>query len=183
MTIATELMRACGVSVFNTRDIIDLGFTRLQVVDACSGLGTIIVLMAIGVVYANTFQKNFWKKILCVFVTLPIGILANGIRIAIIGVNCTIWGPKAAKGIFHACAAWSTFLFSLGILFCFGGLLTRHPSHGNKNPALLSMDIVDIHDIELIRMLTTSSGKDKNANNMPAVIITTFLFVCVGLII
>ena len=52
------ILRLFGVTVFVEGNIIDLGVTQLQVVDACSGLRYILPLFALGVVFVNFFEKT-----------------------------------------------------------------------------------------------------------------------------
>jgi exosortase len=45
-SIATAMLRLSGVSVFQDGNIIDLGVTQLQVVDACNGLRRRIIIFS-----------------------------------------------------------------------------------------------------------------------------------------
>jgi exosortase D (VPLPA-CTERM-specific) len=121
-------INACGLSVNVSGNIIDLGVTRLQVVDACSGLRFLFPLFALGVVYAYFFEKVKWKRIVCVIATIPIAILANGLRIGATGVLSEFFGPAAAQGFFHDFSGWVIFLVAFGFLFVLGWMLRLLPS-------------------------------------------------------
>jgi len=60
--ISTKLgavfLRLSGISVFVEGNVIDLGVTQLQVVDACAGLRFILPLFALGVIFAHFFEKK-----------------------------------------------------------------------------------------------------------------------------
>lgn len=57
--------------------MIDLGFTQLQVVDACSGLRYMIPLAVLSLVMAYWFNAALWKKALLVLSSLPLAIAVN----------------------------------------------------------------------------------------------------------
>jgi len=110
------MLRAVGVSVYVEGNIIDLGVTQLQVVDACSGLRYILPLMGLGVIFVYFFEKTRWKQILLVLITIPISILANGLRIGITGHLAQHYGLDAAEGFFHGFSGWLIFVFAIVLL-------------------------------------------------------------------
>ena len=110
------MLRAAGVSVYVEGNIIDLGVTQLQVVDACSGLRYILPLLGLGVIFVYFFEKTRWKQILLVFITIPISIFANGLRISITGFLVQHYGLKAAEGFFHGFSGWLIFVFAIVVL-------------------------------------------------------------------
>jgi exosortase D (VPLPA-CTERM-specific) len=115
------------IPVHVSGNVIDLGVTQLQVVDACSGLRYLFPLVALGLVYSYMFQRVAWKRIFCVFATFPIAVLTNGLRIGMTGVLTNIFGPKVAEGFFHEFAGWALFLVSFAFLFLLGWTLKFLP--------------------------------------------------------
>ncbi len=110
------IMQLCGMSAYREGNVIDLGFTQLQVVDACSGLRYLFPLMLLGILLAYFYKEALWKKILLVISTVPISIFVNGLRIASVGMLYPVFGPKVASGFFHDFSGWFIFMVSLGIL-------------------------------------------------------------------
>jgi exosortase/archaeosortase family protein len=49
--------------------------------------------------------------------TIPVAIIANGIRVAGTGVAAHYYGPAAAEGFFHTFSGWLVFIVALGLLF------------------------------------------------------------------
>lgn len=121
------IIRACGLSVNVSGNIIDLGVTKLQVVDACSGLRFLFPLFALSIIYAYFFEQSKWKKLVCFAAVLPIAIFANGLRIGITGILTEFFGPKMAEGFFHDFSGWLIFLVAFGFLFVFGRFLRLFP--------------------------------------------------------
>jgi exosortase D (VPLPA-CTERM-specific) len=113
-----------NIPVFVSGNIIDLGVTQLQVVDACSGMRYIFPLLGVGILYAYFFERVMWKRILCVLVTLPMGVLFNALRIGITGILTNKFGAKVSQGFFHDFSGWVIFLFAIAMLFVFSRLLS-----------------------------------------------------------
>ncbi len=110
------LLHLYGMSAYREGNIIDLGFTQLQVVDACSGLRYLFPLLVMTLLLAYFFKSAFWKKCVLVFSAIPLTIVTNSFRIAMTGVLYEIWGPVAAEGFFHSFSGWFIFMFGLVIL-------------------------------------------------------------------
>ncbi|MFH2093443.1 MAG: exosortase C-terminal domain/associated protein EpsI [Pseudomonadota bacterium] len=125
-------LRLCGYSVHVSGNVIDLGVTKLQVVDACSGLRFVFPLLALGVVYGYFFERVMWKKIACILVTVPIAIFTNILRIGIAGLLTSNFGPGMAEGFFHDIQGWVIFMVSFVFLFIFGRLLRFFPPREKK---------------------------------------------------
>jgi exosortase D (VPLPA-CTERM-specific) len=110
------LMQWYGLTAYREGNVIDLGFTRLQVVDACSGLRYFFPLIVLGILLAYYFKARPWKKIVLVLSAIPVSLVTNGLRIASVGILYQFWGPAAAEGFFHDFSGWFIFMFSLGLL-------------------------------------------------------------------
>ena len=128
--LGVGIMQFCGMSAYREGNVIDLGFTQLQVVDACSGLRYLFPLIVLGILLAYFYKAAFWKKAALVISTVPISIIINGLRIALVGMLYPIFGPKVAEGFFHDFAGWFIFMVSLGILLAEMWVLKK--VHGSK---------------------------------------------------
>lgn len=114
--IGVKIIQLLGMSAYREGNIIDLGFTQLQVVDACSGLRYLIPLFLMGVLVAYFYREALWKKIIIVFSTVPLSIITNSLRIALTAILYPSLGPAAAEGFFHDFSGWAIFMVSLAAL-------------------------------------------------------------------
>ena len=138
------LMQFYGMSAHREGNVIDLGFTQLQVVDACSGLRSLISLTVLGLFMAYFFRTSFWKRALLVSSTVPLAIFANSIRLALTGILYETWGRNAAEGFFHGFSGWAIFVFAFAVLMLEMWILKqigKRPSlgtaaHSNRPPSL-----------------------------------------------
>ena len=110
------MLHLYGMSAYREGNVIDLGFTQLQVVDACSGLRYLFPLMILSLILAYWFKARFWKKAVLFLSSIPIAIFVNSFRIALTGVLYSFWGPAVAEGFFHGFSGWLIFLFTTAIL-------------------------------------------------------------------
>lgn len=114
--LGVAMMQLYGMTAYREGNIIDIGVTQLQVVDACSGLRYLIPLLILGILLAYFFKAAFWKKALLVISTIPLTIVTNSMRIALTGLLSEIWSREAAQGFFHGFSGWFIFMFTLGVL-------------------------------------------------------------------
>ena len=122
-SISVKLMQMTGISVFREGNIIDLGVTQLQVVDACSGLRYVYPLLLMGFVFAYLFHKKWWQRTLVILATIPVSVLSNALRIAITGYLTVNISREMADGFFHGFSGWLIFMFSFIVLFFISKLI------------------------------------------------------------
>ena len=123
--LGVAVLQLYGLSAYREGNVIDLGFTRLQVVDACSGLRYFIPLIVLSILLSYYFKAAFWKKALLILSSIPIAIVTNGLRITSVGILYQFWGPAAAEGFFHDFSGWFIFMSSLGLLLLEMWILKR----------------------------------------------------------
>jgi len=114
--IGVAMMQVYGLSAYREGNIIDLGFTKLQVVDACSGLRYLYPLIIMAILLAYFYKGSLWKKALLVLSAIPLTIITNSLRIAMTGILYEIWGPAVAEEFFHGFSGWFIFMFGLAVL-------------------------------------------------------------------
>lgn len=112
--ISSELgvgfLRLLGYSVYLEGNVIDLGVYKLQVVEACSGLRYLYPLLSVGFLMAYMYPgKLHWRALIFVS-TVPITVLTNSARIAMVGVLVERWGSGMADGFLHYFEGWVIFL-------------------------------------------------------------------------
>jgi len=125
--LGVAMIQVYGMSAYREGNVIDLGFTQLQVVDACSGLRFLIPLIVLSVLLAYFFRAAFWKKAVLVCSSIPLAIVTNSLRIALTGIFYEIWGPKVAEGFFHGFSGWFIFMSSLAVLLVEMWVLKKLP--------------------------------------------------------
>lgn len=123
--IGVLLLQLTGVSVFQEGNIIDLGFTKLEVVEACSGLRYLFPLLIVGILLAVQYRARLWQRVLLVLSAVPFSILINSIRITCIAWLYPVLGPGVVEGFWHDAIGWALFMASVGCLLGLRWLLLR----------------------------------------------------------
>jgi exosortase D (VPLPA-CTERM-specific) len=114
--LGVKLLHLYGMSAYREGNVIDLGFTQLQVVDACSGLRYLFPLLIMGILLAYFYRAALWKRLFLVLSTIPLTIVINSMRIALTGVIYAHFGAAAAEGFFHGFSGWLIFMVSFAVL-------------------------------------------------------------------
>jgi exosortase len=91
---------------------------QFLVEDACSGLNSIIGLIAISLLYIYLARRSSWRyAVILAALTIPVAITANVIRIIIL-ILLTLWaGDAVAQGFMHFAAGIVLFAIALGLIF------------------------------------------------------------------
>ena len=121
---ATFCLFSLGIPVLREGNLIALAGTTLEVAEACSGLRSLLSLLALGTVYGYFSQSSLWKRWVLVFLSIPIAILANAIRVSGTGILAHHWGVEAAEGFYHTFEGWIVFIAAFVMLLICGTLLS-----------------------------------------------------------
>jgi len=114
--LGVGLLQVYGMSAYREGNVIDLGFTQLQVVGACSGLMYLISLIILSILIAYFYKERLWKRAVIIISSIPVSIIMNSFRIAMTGILYEVWGAKVAEGFFHGFSGWLIFLVAIGIM-------------------------------------------------------------------
>ncbi len=118
-------LKAMGIVVWREGNIIMFPQTVLEVADACSGLRSLMSLIALSVALAFFSQKSSWKRLVLILSAIPIAIFTNAIRVIVTGILAQYWGAKAAEGFFHEFAGMAVFVLAMILLMLTSGILRK----------------------------------------------------------
>lgn len=145
---AVTAMSFFGIPVLRQGNVIELmplGATqpkKLAVVEACSGIRSLMTLMTLAVVYAYfTWPKagssnddnngrgpkiyGLVRFVILVLAAVPIAILTNALRVSGTGVLAHYYGTGIADGFFHSFSGWVVYVVAAALLFATGWALDR----------------------------------------------------------
>jgi exosortase len=114
-----------GIPVLREGNLIILARTTLEVADACSGIRSLVSLFTLGVLYGYFADGRIVIRWIIAVATVPIAILANGIRVAGTGIAAHAVGDAAAQGFLHTFSGWLMFIAAFGMLFAFAQLVRK----------------------------------------------------------
>ena len=132
--LATSWLELAQVPVLRDGNILIMSNYSLEVVEACSGIRSLMTLMALAVAYGYLVSPRRWVRYVLAAFMVPIAIVTNAIRIMGAGLLARHFGPAAAEGFLHEFSGWAIFLVAL--LLMFGGHWTlRHIGERRRKAA------------------------------------------------
>jgi len=120
--LAVAMLQAIGIPVLAEGNVIHLTHTTLEVVDACSGIRSLMTLITLAFFLAYFFTPGLWRRGVLMLLALPITIAANALRVAITAV-ATRYDPAWGEGFWHELTGWLVFVLSFGLLMGIAMLL------------------------------------------------------------
>jgi exosortase len=142
----------------NVIELMPLGASepkKLAVVEACSGIRSLMTLVTLALVYAyftrpNRGDKNnntgsgprsrsllsfvVWRPLLLAGAAVPIAILTNAMRVSGTGVLAHYYGTRVADGFFHSFSGWVIYIVAAVLLFATGWILDRFARLKDREP-------------------------------------------------
>ena len=118
-------LKAMGVIVWQEGNIIQFPETVLEVADACSGMRSMMSLLALSVAYAFFLEMRTIKRFILVLLAIPIAIVTNMLRVIGTGFLAQYYGSAAAEGFFHEFAGLAVFGLAMVFLVLAGTVLGK----------------------------------------------------------
>lgn len=134
--IAENAISLLQIPVIREGNVLELANQKLNVVEACSGIRSLLTLTFLSLVYGYFCEKRAWIRVVLFFSTIPIAVAANAGRVTITGVIAQ-FKPELAEGMFHEAQGWVIFMIAFALLALFHQFLVqsarlfhgRHQSH------------------------------------------------------
>ena len=133
--VAEGALALMGIPVLREGNIIVLANTRLEVAEACSGIRSLITLMALSAIFTSVTGMCLWRALVMVLAAVPIAVVANAARVTATGLLAHAYGASVAEGFFHVASGWLLFLVAAVLLALLAvGLRLHAPTHDAKAP-------------------------------------------------
>jgi len=132
--VAVFFLNLTGMPVYFDKTLIALPHIIMDVVRACSGVNHILALLALAVPLAFLTQKTLLRKSILVASAFFIGIFANGVRVALIGLY-TRYNPGAeVHGPDELLYVGFIFFFGMILLLLLSRILSgKRPKRANES--------------------------------------------------
>lgn len=117
--VSVVLLHLFDIPVLREGNVIKLPEHTLEVVQACSGLRSMISLFTLSLVYGYFTLNSITLRTLLFFSSIPISILVNIIRVAIMGIALHMYNYDLTHGTIHTYFGVFLFIFALLFLYFF----------------------------------------------------------------
>jgi exosortase D (VPLPA-CTERM-specific) len=121
--LATAQLELFNVPVLREGNVIQLPGMALEVVEACSGIRSLMSLVTLALIYGFFLESSLWRRALLALGAVPIAVFANAFRVTGTGLLGQYWDPDKAMGFFHDFSGWIIFVVSMFLLFGLHGLI------------------------------------------------------------
>ena len=123
VTSSAWLLEVMGLPITTVGPEIHLGDNVFTVGLACSGINTLMALLALAAVYVYILRGAFQRRASLFIIALPIAVLANILRITTIILVANSFGVAIATGLFHDLSSFIFFVIAFLLLMSLGRLL------------------------------------------------------------
>ncbi len=113
---ATIILNRLNMPAIRDGSMILMRNSYVEVGAPCSGLKSLISLSALSAVFAYLIKGSYLKKSILFLAAVPIAILSNMLRIALLCIVSEIYGMKVGLGFFHDFSGFLVFAIALALL-------------------------------------------------------------------
>jgi exosortase len=118
-TLASELgeimISAMGIPVLREGNTLKIPSQTLDIAEACSGIRSLMTLLFMALVVSYFTDKKVWMRWALLVATVPIAIIANGMRVAVTGLLSEI-DVTLASGVYHEIEGYIVYVIALAAL-------------------------------------------------------------------
>lgn len=127
------IINSLGIPMIQQGANLDLPNISLLVADFCTGILSLISILAIAVFYAYLTQRKLLNRIILVFLSIPIAISGNIFRLVITVCLAYFYGESALSSVIHQFHGTVNFIVTLALLIFAGNMINRIDLRLNKN--------------------------------------------------
>lgn len=121
--LSARILAVLGIPVVQQGSTLYLSHVTVMVEDICSGLRSLISLVALGVLCAYTMRSTWVRRLLLLAAAVPIAVGANIFRITVLCAVGELYGGQVITGLFHDAMGYIAFLFAYILFSAFGAWL------------------------------------------------------------
>ena len=121
--VTVALLDFVGVPVGRSGNIIYLPDFTLEVAEACSGLRSLVTLLALGALYGNLYLPGRAMPLILFVATVPIAIVTNVVRIFVTAIGAYAVSKELAEDFLHEISGLIVFITALILMLILGSLM------------------------------------------------------------
>jgi exosortase len=114
--LATYWLEIARVPVLRDGNILVMSNYSLEVVEACSGIRSLVTLISLAIAYGYLVEPRRWLRYALVVLIVPIAIFTNAMRIVGAAIVARHFGPATAEGFLHEFSGWVIFVSAFALM-------------------------------------------------------------------
>ncbi|MFZ5980561.1 MAG: exosortase/archaeosortase family protein [Candidatus Zixiibacteriota bacterium] len=123
--ITVGVLNLIGMNVVRQGNIIHIADYSLEVAEACSGMRSLVSLMALGALFAYLTQRRFAAKLLLFLATIPIAIIGNVFRVLVTSIIAYTVTREVTAEPLHSILGLLVFVVAFVLMFITGLILKQ----------------------------------------------------------
>ena len=116
---SVQIISLMSIPVLREGNIIHMPTATLEVVNACSGLNSVISVLALGTLWGYIYLDQNSRRWIFALCLIPIAIVANVVRIIVTALTTNYYSFKFAEGLMHELSGTVLVLLVAGVLLIF----------------------------------------------------------------
>ena len=112
-----------GIPVFRAGNVLTIPEKSFEVIEACSGLRSVITLLTLSVIMGFFVLRQVPSKVILIAISVPVAIVVNLIRVVSIILLFHFFGLDLYQGTLHTLTGLVIFGLALAVLFLAGRIL------------------------------------------------------------
>ena len=122
---SVALMSTIGIPILRVGNVIHLPDHTFEVVQACSGLRSLVTLLTLSTIIAYFSLRSNGLRTILIICAVPVAVLVNIIRVTVMIVVYHYWGYDLTEGTVHTLSGLFIFVLAIAIIFLLRGILQR----------------------------------------------------------
>ncbi len=123
--LASGLLDLLSVPNLREGNILYLSNFTVGVAEACSGIRSLIALLAVAVLLGHFMSLGLVARGMLLVSVIPTALGVNALRVAGTGIIGNYWGAKWAEGFFHSFSGWLLFIAAAATMLGIGLVSAR----------------------------------------------------------
>lgn len=113
---ATNMLELLNIfPIMREGNVLIMPNMRLEVVEACSGIRSLMSLLALAAGYGYLAERSVSVRWFLILAMIPLAIVSNGTRVMITALMAHYIGPQAAEGFMHEFSGWVIFVVATAL--------------------------------------------------------------------
>jgi exosortase len=122
--VAENVLGLLGIPVLRDGNVLELANQKLSVVEACSGIRSLLSLTFLSLVYGYFSDDRIGVRWAIFLASIPIAVAANAFRVSATGI-ISEYSPELAQGFFHTLEGGVSFAFAFALMLLFHAVLKK----------------------------------------------------------
>lgn len=124
-SMAGWTIRLLGIPVLVEGNVIHLPHAILNVIDACSGIRSMVSLLAVALLLAYIMLPRIWPRFVVALAAPLVAVVTNTLRITIAAVLAEKIGTETLEGVMHDAVGWVVFMVGFGLLALLAWIMAK----------------------------------------------------------